>query len=249
MRNWYHSIRIIGTVACFVLLWQIGSDAHVLPALYLPGPLSIITSYRPQLGQGILLTTARALLGYLTGLLIAYLIHSVCVVTKLDRHLDAQFTGARAVPVIAALPLFVIWFGFREVGRFLIVIMTTIAFFIAPLHEAYCLLPRQWTMLQRQVPMQFRRYYFTVVIPGTLPALAAALRVSLAIAFTMAIASEYVGAQLGIGKFLDSARITFNVPAIFLVLFVCSAIGVGLDRMLMGLYHWYVHWAGKQPKL
>jgi len=249
MRDWRRTARVAGVCAGIVLLWQIGSGSHVLPALYLPSPLSILASYRPQFGQGILWTTARALFGYLAGLLIAYLVHILCLATKLDRHLDAQFTAARAVPVIAVLPLFLIWFGFREVGRFLVVTMATTAFFIAPLHEAYCLLPRQWTMLPRQMPLKFRWYYLTVVVPGTLPALAAALRVTLAIAFTMAIASEYVGAQLGIGKFLDSARITFNVPAIFLVLFVCSAVGVGLDRMLMWLYRWYVHWAGKQPKL
>jgi ABC-type nitrate/sulfonate/bicarbonate transport system permease component len=151
--------------------------------------------------------------------------------------------------VIAVLPLFTIWFGFREVGRLLVVTLATAAFFVAPLHEAYGLLPRQWAMLRRQVPLTLARYYLSVVVPGTLPALAAALRVSLAIAFTMAIASEYVGAQIGIGKFLDSARITFNVPAIFLALFVCSMIGIGLDRLLMQMYRYCVPWTGKQSKL
>jgi ABC-type nitrate/sulfonate/bicarbonate transport system permease component len=249
MRNRRSSIRIIASGAALITLWQAGSSYGVLPPLYLPNPISIVTSYRTQLGWGLLLTTTRALLGYTAGLLIAYVAHFLCLSTGLDRHLDAQFTGARAVPVIAVLPLFLIWFGFREIGRVVVVTLATTAFFIAPLHEAYGLLPRQWTMLRKQVPLTLCRFYVSVVVPGTLPALAAALRVSLAIAFTMSIASEYVGAQLGIGKFLDSARITFNVPAIFLGIFLCSAIGIGLDRMLMHLYRSWVSWAGKQSKL
>jgi sulfonate transport system permease protein len=232
-----------------ISLWQISSNYGILPPLYLPSPLSIMTSYRSQLGWGLLVTVTRTLLGYTVGTVIAYVIHLLCIAAGLDRQLDAQFTGARAVPVIAVLPLFVIWFGFREIGRVVIVTLATTAFFIAPLHEAYSLLPRQWTMLRKQIPLKICRFYISVVVPGTLPALAAALRVSLAIAFTMSIASEYVGAQLGIGKFIDSARITFNVPAIFLGLIFCSAVGICLDRTLMHLYRSWVPWAGKQSKL
>ena len=88
-----------------------------------------------------------------------------------------------------------------------------------------------------------------VAMPGGLASLAAAFRIALAVAFTMAIASEYVGAQIGIGKFLDSARTTFNVPAIVLTIICCSIIGVALDRTLLTLYRRMVYWAGKQPKL
>lgn len=249
MRNWHRPIRIAASAAALVILWQVGSSYEVLPPLYLPNPISIIASYRPQLGWGLLVTTSRALLGYTAGLTLAYLAHILCLSAGLERGLDAQFTGARAVPVIAILPLLLIWFGFREIGRVVIVTLATTAFFAAPLHEAYNLLPRQWVMLRKQVPMTLPRFYVSIVVPGTLPSLGAALRVSLAIAFTMSIASEYVGAQLGIGKFLDSARITFNVPAIFLALFLCSGIGIGLDRILMHLYRSWVPWAGKQSKL
>jgi ABC-type nitrate/sulfonate/bicarbonate transport system permease component len=249
MRNGRRKIGLVSISALLLFLWQLGSTEGLLSALYFPSPLGILTSYRPQLGEGAVVTTARALCGYLAGLLIAYLAHFLCVGCKLDRYLDAQFTGARAVPVIAILPLFIIWFGFREIGRFLVVTLATTAFYIAPLHESYRLMPRQWTMLRQQLALRFPRYYMIVVVPGTLPALGAALRISLAISFTMAIASEYIGAQLGIGKFLDSARITFNVPAIFLALWLCSLVGIGLDRSLMWLYHRNVHWAGKQPKL
>lgn len=249
MRNWRGPVRVVLTATSVILVWQIGSGFELLPPLYLPSPDSIVASYRAQLTWGVLSTTARTVIGYLAGVTLAYSAHMVCLSVGLGRHLDAQLTGARAVPVIAVLPLFIIWFGFREVGRLLVVTMATSAFFIAPLHETYSILPRQWAMLKMQVPMAFPRYYLSIVVPGTLAGLAAAFRVSLAIAFTISIASEYSGAQVGIGKFLDSARITFNVPAIFLALFVCSAIGIGLDRFLMFLYRRGVPWAGKQSKL
>jgi ABC-type nitrate/sulfonate/bicarbonate transport system permease component len=120
---------------------------------------------------------------------------------------------------------------------------------MAPVHEAYRVLPRQWKLLQKQLSLSMLRYYAYVALPGSLASLAAAFRIAFAVAFTMAIASEYVGAQIGIGKFLDSARITFNVPAIVLTIILCSIIGIVLDRAVVSLYRRVVYWAGEQPKL
>lgn len=249
MRHWYRTFVGLATLAGVVAVWETLSRVGLISPLYLPAPSSILSAYRPQLGYGIFVTTSRAILGYFVGLVIAYAVHFLCVAGGWAQHLDTQFTGARAVPIVSVLPLFVIWFGFSEVGRFLAVVLATIAFFIAPVHEAYRLLPRQWEILRRQLPLAVFQYYLLVALPGGLASLAAAFRITFAIAFTIAIASEYVGAQYGIGKFLDSARITFNIPAIMLTIILCSIVGIALDRVLLKLYRQSVYWAGKQPKL
>jgi ABC-type nitrate/sulfonate/bicarbonate transport system permease component len=249
MRSGYRTVALTVCAVVVIVIWEIAARAGLLPALFLPAPTRILGSFRPQLAIGIASTTARAIAGYVGGLLFAYLIHFIFVALDATENLDKQFAAARAVPVIAVLPLFVIWFGFREVGRLLIVVLTTTGFYIAPLHEAFRVIPRQWAMLRRQLNLSAASYYAAVVIPGTLAVLAGALRVTLALAFTMAIASEYIGAQVGIGKFLESARITFNIPAIILAIMACSVIGVGMDAGLVGIFRLCVPWAGKQPKL
>lgn len=249
MRHWRKTLIGIAATSAVILTWEGLSRAGLISPLYLPAPSSIMFAYRSQLGYGILLTTSRALLGYVIGLIIAYSIHFLCVAGGWAEHLDTQFTGARAVPIVSVLPLFIIWFGFSEIGRFLAVVLATMAFFLAPVHEAYRLLPRQWEMLQKQCSLSTFRYYVLVALPGGLTLLAAAFRITLAMAFTIAIASEYVGAQYGIGKFLDSARITFNIPAIVLTIILCSIIGIVLDRIVVRLYRQSVYWAGKQSKL
>jgi ABC-type nitrate/sulfonate/bicarbonate transport system permease component len=249
MRRWYKAFVGVGAVATIVLVWESFSRSGILSPLYLPAPSNIALAYRPQLGYGILVTTGRALLGYVLGLVVAYIAHFLCVAAGLDKHLDTQLTGARAVPIISVLPLFIIWFGFSEIGRLVVVVLATTAFFMAPVHEAYRLLPRQWVLLRKQLSLTSIRYYVSVALPGGLAALAAAFRIALAVAFTMSIASEYIGAQIGIGKFLDSARITFNVPAIVLTIILCSIIGIALDWATISVYRRVAYWAGKQPKL
>lgn len=233
---------------CLIVAWVVLTHFELVSPVVLPEPQEVIAAYRPSLLKGAVSTTVRALAGLTLGILMAYTLHFVCVVFRVSKDLDAQFAGARAVPVFAILPLFVIWFGFSEVGRLLIVTLSCIAFFAAPLHEAYRKLGREITIIKEQLSLSTFRYYVHIVIPATVGSLLGPLRVTLAVTFTISIASEYVGAQVGIGRFLDSARVTFNVPAIFLAILVSSAIGVMLDQGVRLFHHSFVHWAGKDGK-
>lgn len=224
------------------------SHFKLLPPIVLPNPIDVIQSARFQLLTGALTTTSRAIAGFLIGILLSYLFHFLCVAFKVEQAMDAQFAGMRAVPVIAVMPLFVIWFGFSETGRLLIVILSAVVFFIAPLHESYKLLGRDWTILRDQLSLNTFSYYLHIVAPGTFGSLLGPLRVALAVAFTISIASEYIGAQTGIGKVLDAARVTFNVPAIILTILIASIIGVCLDKITTALYTKFIKWAGKQGK-
>lgn len=235
-------------VTALVAAWEFTARAGWLSPLYFPAPTIVLAAYRPQLAEGLAVTLLRTVCAFTLGIALSYFIHYICLLFGLERHLDTQLTAARAVPVIAVLPLFSVWFGFREIGRLLVATLATAGFFMAPLHEAYRLLPRPWRLLQRQLPLGMTRFYATIVMPGTLPQLAGGLRISLAVTFTIAIASEYLGAQRGVGKFLDSARITFNVPGIVLAIIVCSLVGVAMDRIVMWVYRRRVFWAGKHAK-
>ena len=70
----------------------------------------------------------------------------------------------------------------------------------------------------------------------------------MAVSFTIAIASDYMGAQIGLGKFIDSARVTFNISGIFLALIVAALIGLTLDRIVLIIFKRFVHWTGKTLK-
>ena len=237
-------IVVIGVVA----LWVIITESKSVPAHVLPRPVDMVKSFRPQLLTGAASTTSRAISGFALGIGLACLLHLFCQSLGLTEYLDTQFAGARAVPMVAILPLFVIWFGFSEVGRLVLVTLTSAAFFIGPFHESFNVLPAEMILLKRQQRLSTSMFFWRIVIPGTVSSLLGPLRVCFAISFTIAIASEYVGAQFGIGKFLDSARVTFNVPAIFLCIFLASFIGIACDQIICRVFRRFVHWAGKDAK-
>ena len=231
-----------------VSLWSIVFRLQLISPLYLPNPLAVAGAWRPSLLSGAGATLGRGVLGFTLGVALAYSLHFVSVLLQREAAFQEQFAASRAVPVIAALPLFVIWFGFGEFGRTLLVTMTATVFFAAPLQDSYALLGREWTMLREQCRLNAAKYYVHIVLPGTLASLLGAFRVTASVAFTVAVACEYMGAQSGLGRFIDSARVTFNVPAIFLALLVASVLGVTFDFAIRTAHAKVVHWAGTAAK-
>lgn len=230
------------------LTWWLVGEAKLVAPIYLPKLDDVVMAARAELAKGALATTLRSLSGYTLGILIAYSLHFITLATGSIRTLDAQFAASRAVPVIALMPLFILWFGFGEFGRVLIVTLTGTAFFLAPLHGAFKSLPREWSIQKRQLQLGAVRYYAVIVIPGTLTSLGGAFRLTWAVCFTIAIAADYMGSQIGIGKFIDSARVTFNIPGIFLALIVSAAIGLIGDVIILRVYEKMVHWRGRTTK-
>jgi ABC-type nitrate/sulfonate/bicarbonate transport system permease component len=241
-------IRAVPFFVLIIAIWVFLTEFDLVSQLYLPKPLKVINAMKIGLLIGVVATVARTVTGFVLGIFFAYFLHYLTMATNAIDALDAQFAASRAIPVVAMMPLFILWFGFGEIGRIIIVTLTGTAFYLAPLHSAFKALPREWTIQRQQLKISSFSYYRKIVLPGTLSWLQGALRLAMAVCFTIAIASDYMGAQVGIGKFIDTARVTFNVPGIFTALIVSAIIGLILDTIIKVVFDKIVHWGGKTVK-
>ncbi len=241
MRKWI-------SIALVFLLWELLGRSGILPPYRFPPPSVVAMSFTSNMGYGLLATAARTVVGFVCGVALAYLLVLAAFLGGILSALDDQFSGARAVPFLAAAPLFVMWFGIGELSRLIVVLLSVGAFSAGPLGEAVRALPREWT-IQRQRYGKGRSWDFVhLVVPGTLGAMIGPLRVALAVALTVAIASDFMGATLGIGRAVDSARVTFNTPAIFLLIFLSAALGIALDKSIGVVLRTLGHWVGRTSK-
>ena len=237
-------IAICGVLAA----WLFVTELRLVAPLFLPSPRAVLFAYRPQLLDGAVASTARALTGFFLGVGLGYILHFVCWSTGTIGFMDRNLAASRAIPAVAFMPLFILWFGFGETGRVLVVVLTAMFFFVGPLTSAGQTLPREWSLLRQQLGVNALQYYFLILFPASLTSLIGPLRVTFSVCFTVAIASDYMGAQSGIGKFIDTARTTFNVPAVFLAIIVAAGIGVTVDVGLGAILNRVVHWKGRTAK-
>lgn len=238
---------LIGT-AVVVAIWYVIAAAGIFPEFILPGPTRVLESFRWSMIDGVFATTARTLTGFVAGVVFAYLIVGLASFFNVVDSIDAQLAASRAVPMLAAMPLFILWFGFGEFSRILVVTLSAVAFTAGPLAEASRLLPREWTQLRERLGKGRIWAFINIGVPGTFGSMIGALRVAFAVAFTVAIASDFMGSTVGLGRSIDSARVTFNVPAVFLLLLISAVLGLLLDACLTYVLRRIGHWVGSTSK-
>jgi ABC-type nitrate/sulfonate/bicarbonate transport system permease component len=124
--------------------------------------------------------------------------------------LQAPIEILRLVPSLIAVPFLVLWFGIGAVPQFVLVVgytalvMQVAAFTVVRdfpphvIHFAQTLGSSRWSTAT------------TVLLPGSLPGLLGSLRVTLQLAWGLAVVAELMGAQVGIGRVMSSAATLFR---------------------------------------
>jgi len=160
----------------------------------------------------------------------------------LARILAPMLDSMRAIPAIAIIPFFLLWFGFSEVGRILLVV-TGIAFNIAiATYQVLKEIPEKHEILFKSfniAPSALTRDY---IVPRVLETLLPTVRFSLATAMGVVIASELLGSQIGLGYLMQTARNTFSMHVIFLCTILLGLLNAIVDMVVTRSWTRAVYW-------
>jgi sulfonate transport system permease protein len=172
-------LRLISPVAA-VGIWQLLSSTGVLPARKLVSPASIahtaytlIVSSSPSYGtlQGALLVSLeRWGIGFSLGTAIAV---ALAILTGLSRvaevSLDPIVQALRAIPLLAVLPLFIVWFGIGELPKDLIVLLAALfPMYVSTFAGIRGVDPKLGELAQ-VLGLSRRELITQIVLPGALP--------------------------------------------------------------------------------
>jgi sulfonate transport system permease protein len=115
------------------------------------------------------------------------------------RVIDWPTQFLRMMPLLAMVPLFQLWFGYYFIGKVAFVAYGVGVLFFAGIINAVKNIPQIYIDNARSLGANRSTLYRTVVIPALLPELRGTVTLSLGIAWTAVIGSEYIGAQSGLG--------------------------------------------------
>jgi ABC-type nitrate/sulfonate/bicarbonate transport system permease component len=148
----------------------------------------------------------------------------------------------RAVPAVAMVPFFLLWFGFSETGRMIMLCLgTTLNIAIATI-EVVADVPARYSDLFRSLGRTSSDYVAAYLIPMSIQGLLPTLRVTLATCFGLEIVSELLGSQIGLGYLLQTARTTLAMHVIFLVAAILGVVNTVLDAVLCRCWSRLVFW-------
>jgi NitT/TauT family transport system permease protein len=191
-------------------------------------------------------------LGYtLLGAGISFLGGSVCAITlglvfvqfpRFHRAVEPYLTLMNAMPRIALVPLFLLWFGLGigskvAVGfslTFFIVLSATIAG-IRGVDRDHLVLSRSFGATPSQI-------FFKVTLPSAVPVIFSGIRLGLIFALLGVVGAELIAAEHGLGQTLAYLQATFSMDGVMALILLLAFIGLGVTALMNKLERTLLVW-------
>lgn len=229
--------------------WQIYGQT-VNPILF-ASPSRILAAFVKELSDGTLLSaTASSLLelaaGFAAGIALGVPTGLVMGWWEvMDWILRPYVEAIYAIPLVALVPLIILWFGFGYLAKVVIVFMFTFFPMLLNTYQGVKSIDPEFV----EVARAFQASPFTtlrhVIFPAVIPFVAAGINIAIGKALTGMVIAEFFTAASGLGYLALQAQNTFRIDALFVPIVVLMI----LSLLLMALSRWLQHkaapWAGR----
>ncbi|HKT19719.1 MAG TPA: ABC transporter permease [Stellaceae bacterium] len=237
--------RILVGVA-LLALWQLGS--WLLGTYWLSTPWLTISRFFTSIWSGEMIrhagyTIEEAALGGVIGAVPAIILpFALRRMPAVVQVLDPFMIGGYGAPKLALAPLFILWFGIGVESK--IAVVASIVFFIEYFSTLSGVrqLDAKLVQMAQLVGANERQVARHVVFPSAVPNIFAGLRISLPIGIAVAVVTELISSNRGLGYLVQIGAMNFDVTQVFAALLGATilvlAVGYAVDGTERVLLRW-----------
>lgn len=161
---------------------------------------------------------------------------------RVNAALSPLIDPFRSAPVVALLPIMVMWFGIGEWMKILFLFVGAVVFLIPMVRDAVRAVPQAYWVGARDLgatPWEAVRH---AVLPLAMPRIADAVIVAVSVMWTYITVAEYVNAREGLGQLIQNARRFSAMDQVFagiIVIIAFALLSFQLMRWVKSrLYPW-----------
>ena len=235
-------------IVALLAVWQLYVQASQISPLFLPSPTAIVAALvnnwpiiYDNTVQTLLETVLGILLATLFGLAMAILLD---VSSWMRRAIYPLLVISQTIPMIALAPLLLIWIG-PDIRSKLIVVVIYCFFPIAvACADGLASVEPELIYLLRSMRATRWQILWMVRLPAAMPAFFSGLRIAATYSVVGAIFGEYVGAEKGLGIYMQRATNSFAISQVFAAIVVTAVLSLLLfglvsliERIALPWYH------------
>ncbi|SEP42821.1 sulfonate transport system permease protein [Methylobacterium sp. ap11] len=223
------------------LAWEAAVRAGWAQGRLVPPPGRVIATLWGLAASGelwthVLASLTRVVAGFGFGALAGILVGALTgTLPPVRRLIDPSLQALRAIPSIAWVPLFILWFGIFEASK--ITLIAVGVFFPVYLGVAGAIagVDRKLVEVGRVFRLSRLALARRILLPAVLPATLVALRTGLGLGFMFVAAAELLGASEGLGYLLLDGQQLGKPDQIVAAILAFAALGKLCDAVLVGL--------------
>ncbi|MFJ6189756.1 ABC transporter permease [Bacillus thuringiensis] len=241
-------VRAITIPVIILIIWQLAGVFGLVSKTVLPTPLDIFLAFQELIKTGELfghlsISVFRAAAGFFIGGGLGIILGTIVgFSTRSEQYLDPSVQMLRTVPHLAVAPLFVLWFGFGETSKVLLI--ADGAFF--PLYVNAFLgirgVDSKLFDVARVLEFSKRKLITKLILPSALPNLLLGARLSLGFAWVSLVVAELMGSTEGIGYMIMDARQFSNTDIVFVGIIIFAFVGKFSDSLVRLLEVKFLRW-------
>lgn len=217
-------------------LWQVASMSHIFPPQIMMPPADVLhtlfkMAQSGELERHVSDSLFRLTIGFVIGAAAGLLFGAAISLSRLaEAALSPLFMTLWQVPVIAVVPLLVMYLGIGE--SFKIATVAIAAFFPVAIatFDGIRGVPKAWFDVGRVYRLRLADTIGLILIPATVPAVVTGLRIGLTRAWVVLVATELLAADSGIGQMMEMGRQLFQIDVVLAGVIVSGVIGFLIDR-------------------
>ncbi|QAY59369.1 ABC transporter permease [Microbacterium protaetiae] len=238
----------LGGPALIVAIWWVATATGLLTPDVLASPAQVGAAAvelwtNGQLPQALAVSLARAGGGLAIGVSIGLLLGLIAGSTRSgDAIFDSAMQTLRALPFLALVPLFMVWFGIGETARIaLVAVATTFPMYVS---ASGAVRATDAKLLEAASVFGLSRWATArqIILPGALPGLFSGLRLSATLSIIALIAAEEINALAGLGYLMSEALNYSRTDILTVCILIYGAFGLIADTLIRGLERLATPW-------
>lgn len=241
---------ILGIIApvTIIVLWQIGSGNGKISVAVLPSPIKLVETFGSLIRTGklwseLLVSIVRVLKGFGMGACLGIIIGILMgLFPNLNRVLSSLVSIFRPIPMIAWVPILILWTGIGEmskvmviaIGAFWPILLNTIHGIVTVdaryLEVADILEKNKWKKMSK------------IILPSALPSIFTGLKLGISTSWSCVVAAEMIAASKGIGFMISYSREMGQANNMYAGIITISVVGVLIDAVIKRMQKKVLKW-------
>lgn len=248
-----HTLLGAGAVIALLVIWSLISGFELVAPNKLPAPWKVVNAFMYLAwdgtnGHSLLLNATLWSLGRVVaaGILVVCIGIPVGVLMGASPYINSCLSPLvdpfRSAPVVALLPIMVMWFGIGEGMKITFLFLGAVVYLIPMVRDAIRAVPQMYWISTRDLGATDWECIGKAVLPMAMPRIADAITVAVSVMWTYITVAEYVNAREGLGQLIQNARRFSAMDQVFAGIMVIVALALltyqGMRWVRNHVYSW-----------
>jgi NitT/TauT family transport system permease protein len=243
----------VGVFALLAFAWWAATASGAVPKIFMPSPEAVWSRLLKLSADGTLWADLQV---SLYRIIVAFLVSSVMsiIIGVLagcygfwKASVEPLVDFVRYMPVVAFVPLTILWSGTGDFQKFLIIWIGTFFQQVLMVMDAVKRVPSDFIGLGRTLGMPDRKILVKIVLPSAFPGIWDALRISLGWAWTWLVLAELVAATSGLGYRITVSQRFFQTDTIIAYILLLGVLGLISDQAMRAAEKVMFHYNRRRP--